>query len=113
MNSPQTFQYAIIQTLYSQRQAIDAGFTVALEVGAFCSAGVGFQRDLDVICDPIMLCDRCQYFPNGPLRKQAGGTTAKKNTVNGALADLVGLETEIGLHGLQIVVFGQGLVQGV
>ena len=72
-------QHRVVECLYAERDAIDAGRAIAAEAGGFDAGRIGFERDFDIRRDGPVLADSVEDRLHGLRLHQRRRAAAKKN----------------------------------
>ena len=87
VDTAQRFEMPVVEALYADGQAIDAGLAVSAEMGFVGAVGVGFQRDLAGRMDRQTGAQAAEQPVNGFGRKQRWRAAAEKDAVDAAAPD--------------------------
>lgn len=114
MHPAQRLEKLVVETLNSNRQAVDAERTKLGEFLAFESAGIRFERDLDRIAQLKLICNAFQQTVESFRRKQARRAAADKNAMdrpgNSIAPDILG---QIAKQRIDISRLGRAILDSV
>jgi len=83
MHPAQRLEKGVVETLDADRQPVDAERAELGEFLAFEGAGIGFERDLDIVYPSDLFGNAAQQTVECFRRKQARRAAADKNAVDG------------------------------
>ncbi len=71
-----------IERLHADRNAIDAGCAIIAKALLLHTVGIGFERDLDIVCGRPQLCDAIEHAANRSAAHQGRRTAAEEHARN-------------------------------
>ena len=96
VNAPDAGKRGVVKTLHAQRETIDAGIAKGTKTRRFHRAGVGFQGDFHVRCQPEFVISGVQQAGDVGGVKQTGRAAAEKHGLDAPPAQFFGGQMQIG-----------------
>ncbi len=84
MDAAQPAQIVVVERLHPERDPVDPGIAIARKAAGLDGAGVGLQRDLDVIGKGPVGAGGLDHRRDGLRRHQARGASAEEDRVQHA-----------------------------
>ncbi len=83
MQTAQHFQIRIVERLHAQRQPVDTRVSVVAKARTIGAGGIGFERDLDIVCSGPKLRDPVENMANRLAAHQGRRAAAEKDRFDG------------------------------